>query len=231
MSKNKKSFNPHSQYNRRRTVQPNRILDKGAKTTLSLSCSDKGSLEIPRCVINNLIETIRVYDRNREDVFQKKFYFDQISTSTIRKLKPRFQTDGENKKLFYLLKDRVADQLEKLYFDDAHFQIEKHVVHDEICRQISHFDPSKVKLAQGLIKQQAKDILFQTNTRVRHMINLSEAKFGSLLEEAEFFEAWDKVSPNEQNLIYQKIIRNNQDQKSFFNEMITQVQELSADSA
>ena len=49
--------------------------------------------------------------------------------------------------------------------------------------------------------------------------------------ESEFFEAWDKVSPNEQNLIYQKIIRNNQDQKSFFNEMITQVQELSADSA
>lgn len=231
MSKNKKSFNPHSQYNRRRTVQPNRILDKYAKTTLSLSCSDKGSLEIPRCVIYHLLGTIEIYDRKREDLYKKNYYFDQIDTSTVRKLKSIFPNGKENQKLFDLLKDRTADQLEKLYFGDAHFQIEKHVVHDEICKQVSHFDPSKVKLAQGLIKQQAKDMLFQTNTRVRHMINLSEAKFGSLLEEAEFFEAWDKVSSNEQNLIYQKIIRNNQNQKSFFNEMITQVQELSADSA
>jgi hypothetical protein len=231
MSKNKKSFNPRSQYNRRRTVQPNRILAKGAKTTLSLSFSDKGYLEIPRCVIYHLLGTIEIYDRKREDLYKKNYYFDQIDTSTVRKLKSIFPNGKENQKLFDLLKDRTADQLEKLYFGDAYFQIEKHVVHDEVCRQASHLDPSKIKLAQGLVKQQTKDMLFQKNVRVRHMINLSEAKFGSLLEEAEFFEAWDKVSANEQNLIYQKIIRNSQDQKSFYNEMITQVQELSADSA
>lgn len=222
MQKKKIIARPVVEYKNARRANVQKPLVPDYKPTLKLNFHDDDNEKIPQCVLYDLLATIEISGRKKEDLHLKKHFFDQISSNVIRRLKPTFSRSAENKNLFNLLKTQVADKLEITYGSD-HFSVAKHIVHNEVCKQFLNINPDKRKLVQGLINKQAEDILVETNTDVKRMINLSDSKFGTFLKERGFFAAWDKLSEADRHMLNLKIIKNNLDQKSFHEGLIDEV--------